>query len=755
MEATSADGLSALISTLFEQAPAEKARNDVQFLVAEVIAPSIPQCPFQTSPPAVSLTTSERALLLDCLVDRLLQTYTHPIPEHLQELLVDEAFIATLLLLPRHEAFFSILSSEVTMPALLLLLTYSSSQRSSVSSLLTRALLQKDGVYHFIKNLAKGEDRLMMKTLAVQVLISFPRGLSTAEYVEGVLTQMMDMLLQFKCDVWFQAILTESVTKIVQKKPELCSVVLHARLIKLLQDGDDVTSVPRAYKALLSYEPPHDLVLYTLEVSFPSLAGLLGFAFTYRILGASKEVLEAAGQFLKHSQYADVLMYNWLVLDLYEVPVFLTDSEGRVLRGAGTEEVEGLAVLMWLTEALEKSPALLHFYSKLFSRTLQQFKEDGPMKATALILMLSEKFSPTELVSSPKQLEGFLTHLLKSDDEETLQGALSLIAVMLESCEFLSEDKLFLLKITPRVQQLKAHADPLISGLAQRADLGISATITSVSAGEEPPLVPSEGRDPSPSCPFDRALALHKLALSSKPVLWREVEGYLEETDLFVLENFLALVINKVDIIEFCEALDAFPSMTLDVQLRMLEVLYRYLTCPARRPLLKVKDRLAVFVRTQLTSQPDSSVSSKPAHPRPLASPPLLSSALASSYPEGPSVCLSVLSISSALFKRFGDSLHELLPFVLQTSLQIIKLSTSRVYTAQPTPTELPGALRLVKSVVVSVSVELLADYVQDIKEHLSLLLQLYSADDACKQLLDQAVGAFDAKMAGQIGYVD
>lgn len=710
--ANAAETLEASISLLFEEPNAELAKNRLQIIVSEVVAPSIPNCPFKCQPPTLDLTSDARMELLNRFLDVLLATYKKGIPQHLRELLLDEAFIATLLLLPQNEAFFEVNQSGDTIPALLLLLACSS-QRASVSNLLTRALVKPDGVYHFITNLAKGDDRLTMRALAVQVLISFPRSMSGSQYAEGVLLQMIGMLLEFKCDMWFQSIIAEAATKIVHRKPELCSIVLYDSLVKRLQEGEDLTSVARAYKALLSFKPPHSLILYTLEVNFSILAGLFEFAFRYKVLEVSSEILDVAALFIEHSQHSAALVYNWVALELYEVPYFSTDSEGRVLRSNRAEEIEALAVFMWLMNNLEKSSGLLLFSSKLFQKLLGIFSEQSSAKATGLILGLSEKFSPTELVSSPSQLDQFLKHLLVSEDCELLQGALSMLTLMLEESEYLSEDKLFLLSITPRIKELASHGDSLVSMLAQRTDQCISNVILSVELPTKSTNL-SEQREhkDKDTTPFERALELHELSLSGKTVGWNDVAKFLDEPDLFVFENFATLVVSKVDITEVCQALDNFALMSDDSKVRMIEILYKYLTIPIRRPLIKAKEPLEAFVKKLLSS--DSQLQ------------------------------LSALSLTAALFKRFGNSMHGILHLAIRTSLQSIKLSTSRVYTQQPVAEELPGALQCIKAILANVSIELLETYVQEIQEHLNLLLELYSTEDSCKVLLDAAVRAME-----------
>mmetsp|Transcript_23841 Transcript_23841/g.42219 ORF Transcript_23841/g.42219 Transcript_23841/m.42219 type:complete len:720 (-) Transcript_23841:66-2225(-) len=708
-----------IISNLF--ASSQDAPQALQALVAEVVAPSIPNCPFETTAPTHDLPADERQELLNLLSNKLLDAYSSSIPEHLQSLLTDEAFIATLLLLPRQEEFFSILRAENVVPALLLLLTYSGMQRGSVSLMLTRVLIKRDGVYHFIKNLSKGEDRLMMKALAVQVLISLPRNLPASQYIEGVLTQMLDMLINYECDPWFQSIIAEATTRLIQKKPELCSMILHDKLVRQLQTAEDMTGVSRAYKALLSYEPPHSLLLYSIEANFATFVGLIEFAFRYTILQTSRGIVDSATQFLKHSQFAHTLVFNWIVSEAYEVPYFTSDSEGKIVRSERTEDLESLAALVWLTSRIESSPGIVQFYSKLFTKLLAHFSEDCSIRVTSLILALAEKANPAELVASPSQLEVFLTHLLKSDDLELLQGALGMLVVMLESSEFVSEDKHFLLEITPRVKELAGHEDSLISTLAQRTDQGISEVILPLE-GQTKRVAPEPATHPidANSSPFTKALELHMLSLSDRDVAWSEVASYIDDPDLFVFENFVKLVVAKVDILEVCDALQAYANSP-DSKLKAIEILYRYLTSPLKRSLLKAKGPLEVFTRVALSTTEDSQL------------------------------LLSALSLAAALFKKFGDSCHNLLHDALHCCLSTLKLSTSRLYTKQPPPPHLSGALSCMKAIIAYTSIELLADYIQEIKTTLALLLEVCPEEDPCKVLLDSAIRAYDSKLSSHI----
>ena len=585
--------------------------------------------------------------------------------------------LALILLHQEHaETLLGEMALERVMPALLFNLTYVPSKRMETSGYLSALVQKPEGVYTLIQTFAQGEHKDILRSMAVKVLSSLPKGVDKSAYINSILTQCVRLLLHFHCEAYFRSIVSDTAANLIQRYPEHTQTEFLSLLRSALNERD-VTGAIRTLSALAAREPPPSLLLYVLEEHFAVLLALDRAAAKYPILPVTSEVRGLLIQTAKYSDSAASLLYEGFIVPGNPDLSFTLEDDIMVKTVTAVQEpaVTYLEHNITLLQTLAQSPLSSKVCSQLFSLLLCEYTQTQSPIPLLYIASMAETLPAELLVQSNSQLSVFLRAALKETSSDTWLLALSLLSSVLDH-DLQSLDKPFLLSISQDILPLLSFPDPALSSAAQHANSLISRSLTLHSLSPSTPsndLLPTHLlSDLHSTQPYERAFALHKMSLLppnqlQSSIVLPELYRLIGDSDSFVFQNVLKLALRLLklrqkDVIE--GIMSQYRVVTDWVsKAHVLELLFHIIISLGRVTVYTWAPQLMQFLST--TEDDELLVNGK-------------------------------LSVLGELVKYLGPALHPYLWYVVGLTLSCLRTANSAVYLHKSVPTSLSPTLIIV-----------------------------------------------------------
>lgn len=149
----------------------------------------------------------------------------------------------------------------------------------------------------------------------------------------------------------------------------------------------------------------------------------------------------------------------------------------------------------------------------LFMMLISNFKEDLHLDFVYLIVHLLKNLGQDKLIVNPSHMELFLNKMLELDDSNILESALTILSMSLAGTNFATEDKIFLVRISPRVISLTNHSELSVKQLAGAVNSMISKVLESgFVENQTENKYATVFEDLSSTKPYERALGLFRIS---------------------------------------------------------------------------------------------------------------------------------------------------------------------------------------------------------------------------------------------------